>query len=150
MKAYIYSNNNLKGVALSVQTAVDDKPIFHLSVPTQPCRLRSSGLSSARCHRAAPRCGSVPLRILRDPQGPGPSHAGNYNSQQAAGRRGAGAARERTAVSSMATVLSRALKLPGKGCAPAGRTERGRAGRGRAGAAVPRAALVAGGAGGAA
>lgn len=63
--------------------------------------------------------------------------------------------RERTVVSSMATVLSRALKLPGKGCAPAGRTEPGRAGPGRAepgraGAAAPRAALIAGGVGAAA
>lgn len=76
-------------------------------IPAVLCPSRSSGTRRAR----------TPLR------------PGNYNSQQAAGRRGAGAARQRTVVSSMATVLSRALKLPGKGCAPAGRTER-RPGRG--------------------
>lgn len=160
MKAYIYSKNNLKGLALSAQTTQGGKPVFHLSVPTQSCRLWRSGLSSvtARCHRPAAPCGSPPLRPSGTRAATAPLTPGHYNSQQAAGRReevrGGRAARVRTAVSSMATVLSRALKLPGKGCAPAGGTGhrpgraergRGRPGQGRAGAA-----LITGGAGAAA
>lgn len=114
-----------------MQTTQDDTPICHLSVPTRSCRLRRSGLSSVtgRCHRPAPPVGLCPSRSSGTRRASTPLTPGNYNSQQAAGRRGAGAVREGAVVLSMATVLSRALKLPGKGCAPAGRAER-RPGRG--------------------
>lgn len=125
-------------------------------------RLRRSGLSqlTAGCHRPVPPRWSLSLRPPQTRRARAPLPSGNYNSQQAGGGAGRGAARERTAVSSMATVLSRALKLPGKGCAPGDGPTAGRAGPRWAalGCAVPGwtevaaagAALMAGGAGAAA